>query len=100
MAKSGLFPASYSLEGAHQLKGMTLCANLQIRGVYTSDNDYDFVNMPSDMRFKFPFDNQAQVASKWPEYFDWHNLPNIDDHHGKGGSPHKKGGFEGIDGYR
>ena len=71
LARSSLLPASYNLEGCHSLKNMTLCANLQIRGVYTSDNDYDFVNLPSDMRFKFPFDNPAQVAQKWSEYFDW-----------------------------
>ena len=59
LARSQLFPQTYSLEGAHQLRGMTLCANIQIRGVYTSDNEYDFVTLPTDMRFKFPFDNSA-----------------------------------------
>jgi hypothetical protein len=53
---------------------MTLCASLQIRGVFTSDNEYDFVSLPSDMRFKFPFDNSAQ-NHKWAEYFDWLNVP-------------------------
>jgi WD domain, G-beta repeat len=44
--------------------------------VYTSDNEYDFVTLPTDMRFKFPFDNSAQIAQKWAEFFDWVNLPN------------------------
>jgi WD repeat-containing protein 90 len=72
MYRSQLFPTSYSLEGAHSLKSMTLCSNVQIRGVYTSDNEYDFVTLPSDLRFKFPFDNSnQQLTQKWPEYFDW-----------------------------
>lgn len=75
MSRSLLFPSSYSLDGAHTLKVITLCANVQIRGVYTSDNEYDFVTLPSDMRFKFPFDNQAQVSTKWLEYFDWQHIP-------------------------
>jgi hypothetical protein len=62
------------LGGAHQLRSMTLCANVQIRSVYTSDNEYDFVTLPSDMRFKFPLDNSGQLSSKWAEFFDWVNL--------------------------
>jgi Protein of unknown function (DUF667) len=75
-ARSHMFPATYNLEGAHSLKSLTLCANTHLRGVYTSDNAYDFVNMPSELRFKFPFDNNhTQVAQKWLEYFDWVTLP-------------------------
>ena len=55
--RSGVFPPSYQIEGAHALKSATLCANIQIKGVYTSDNEYDIVTLPSDLRFKFPFDN-------------------------------------------
>jgi hypothetical protein len=75
MSRSKLFPASYTLDGAQSLKSMTLCAHLQVRGVYTSDNEYDFVTLPSDMRYKFPFDNHGQVTSKWPEFFDWVSIP-------------------------
>lgn len=64
--RSALFPPTYQVEGCHTLKSMTLCANLQIRGVYTSDNLYEVETLPSDMRFKFAFD-----ISKWKEYFDW-----------------------------
>jgi len=43
--------------------------------VYTSDNEYDVTGLPSDMRFKYPFDNSTTSAQKWLEYFDWINLP-------------------------
>ena len=67
----GLFPAHYSLEGAHMLKSITLCSSIHVRGVYTSDNEYDYVTLPSDMRYKFAFD----TATKWPEHFDWFSVP-------------------------
>ena len=67
---SGLFPAHYSVEGAHILKSITLCAHIQVRGLYTSDNEYDFATLPADLRFKFPFD-----ITKWPEHFDWITVP-------------------------
>jgi WD repeat-containing protein 90 len=70
MQKSQIFPSTFSVEGAHSLKSILLCANIQVRGVYTSDNLYDYVTMPSDMRFKFAFD-----LSKWEEYFDFLQLP-------------------------
>lgn len=41
-----------------------------VRGVYTSDNEYDFVTLPPDMRFKFQFD-----INRWPEFFAWLELP-------------------------
>lgn len=47
-----------------------MCANSHVRGVFTSDNMYDHVTLPADMRFKFAFD-----LSKWSEYFDWQMLP-------------------------
>lgn len=47
-----------------------MCANSCIRGVYTSDNLYDFVTLPPDLRFKFSFE-----ISRWPEYFAWLELP-------------------------
>jgi Protein of unknown function (DUF667) len=89
-ARSKLFPASYNLEGSHSLKSMTLCANIQIRGVYTSDNEYDFLTLPSEMRFKFAFDQHS--AQKWLEHFDWKSLPTMDDH-GAG----LKSGDRGVD---
>ena len=67
---SRLLPASYIIEGSYQIKSLTLCANSMVRGVYTSDNEYDFVTLPPDMRFKFSFD-----INRWPEYFAWLDLP-------------------------
>jgi len=57
--RSGVFPASYQIEGAYALKSATICANIQVKGIYTSDNEYDLVTLPSDLRFKFPFDNST-----------------------------------------
>jgi hypothetical protein len=47
-----------------------MCACSVVRGVFTSENLYDFVTMPPDMRFKFSFH-----ISKWPEQFAWIELP-------------------------
>ena len=68
--KSNMFPQSYKIEGAFSLKAINLCANIQVRGIYTSDNVYDYITMPSDMKFKFGFD-----INRWEEFFDWLSLP-------------------------
>lgn len=68
--RSQLFPSTYKIEGSHSLKSILLCANTQVRGVYTSDNLYDYVTLPTDMRFKFGFD-----INKWTEHFDYVCLP-------------------------
>jgi len=70
LEQSQIFAPNYKIEGCHQLKSMTLCANSLLRGVYTSDNEYEFHNLPMDMKFKFGFDLQ-----RWPEFFNWHSLP-------------------------
>lgn len=67
---SRLLPSSYIIEDCFQIKSLTLCANSIIRGVFTSDNEYDFVTLPPDMRFKFSFD-----INRWPDYFKWVELP-------------------------
>jgi hypothetical protein len=41
-----------------------------VRGVYTSENLYNNVTLPTDMRFKFAFD-----MNKWEQYFDWREIP-------------------------
>ena len=53
--------------------------------MYTSDNDYEFTNLPADMRFKFAFE-----MHRWLEFFQWTSLPeawdnakNPDHQHGK-----------------
>ena len=67
---SRLLPASYIIEDNYQIRSLTMCANSMVRGVFTSDNEYDFVTLPPDMRFKFSFD-----INRWPEYFAWLELP-------------------------
>lgn len=67
---SNLLPPTYLIEGSYAIRSVTLCANSHVRGVFTSDNLYDHVTLPADMRFKFAFD-----LSKWSEYFDWQALP-------------------------
>jgi hypothetical protein len=70
LQKSGFFQSNYKIDGCHQLKSMTLCANCLVRGVYTSDNDYEYFNLPMDLKFKFGFD-----ISRWPEFYQWAALP-------------------------
>ena len=50
---SRLLPQGYMIEGSYQIKSLTLCANSIVRGIFTSDNEYDFVTLPPEMRFKF-----------------------------------------------
>ena len=64
--QSHILPATYLIEGSYQIRSITVCANTHLRGIFTSDNLYDFVTLPADMRYKFAFE-----LSKWPEYFDW-----------------------------
>lgn len=66
LKKSAILPPTYLIEGSYQIRSINICANTHLRGIYTSDNLYDFVTLPADMRFKFAFD-----LSKWPEYFSW-----------------------------
>ena len=47
-----------------------ICAWSEVGGVDTSENLYDFVTLPPDMRFKFSFH-----ISKWPEQFAWLEMP-------------------------
>ena len=70
LKKSKILPKTYMLEGSYQIRSLTICANTHVRGLFTSDNLYDFVTLPADMRFKFAFE-----LSKWPEYFDWQQVP-------------------------
>ena len=47
-----------------------MCACSIVRGIFTSENLYDFVTLPPDLRFKFSFE-----INKWPEQFAWLELP-------------------------
>lgn len=66
LKRSNILPSTYLLDGSYQVRSITVCANTHVRGVFTSDNLYDFVTLPADMRYKFAFE-----LSKWLEYFDW-----------------------------
>lgn len=66
LKRSNILPPTYLLDGSFSVRSITVCANTHIRGIFTSDSLYDFVTLPADMRFKFPFD-----LSQWMEYFDW-----------------------------
>lgn len=70
LRQSELLPSTYLIEGSYQVRSITICANTHVRGVFTSDNMYDHVTLPADMRYKFAFD-----LSKWHEYFHWQMLP-------------------------
>lgn len=70
LKQSSILPSTYLIEGSYQVRSINVCANTHLRGIFTSDNLYDFVTLPADMRFKFAFD-----LTKWPEYFDWQLLP-------------------------
>ena len=43
---------------------------MEARGVFTSDNLYNYATLPSDMRYKFTFD-----VNRWSEFYTWNSLP-------------------------
>ena len=51
LSLSGVLPVTYRIDNSYQIKSIMLCACTHVRGVYTSDNLYDFVTMPTPMRF-------------------------------------------------
>ena len=50
----GLLPkgAVKSFKDCHIIKGFQVCANLVVRGLYTSPNVYDWDSLPKEMSFK------------------------------------------------
>ena len=64
------FGLPYGFENSFSIKMITMCANGIYRGIYTSDNEYDFVTLPPDMRFKHQFE-----INHWPANFAWLELP-------------------------
>lgn len=50
----GLFSkgAIRNYAGTHILKGVQVCSNCSIRGMYTSCNIYDWESLPKEMSFK------------------------------------------------
>ena len=53
-----------------ELKGIQVCANCYIRGIYTSDNIYHVENIPREMDFK-RFKNRP-----WGDTYDFRYIPN------------------------
>ena len=50
---SGILPPDYLVANNYEVKQITLTSSCSVRGIFTSDNLYDFVTLPTDMRFKF-----------------------------------------------
>lgn len=53
----------------HALRGVTICANMTIRGVYTSNILYTPKTLPKEMTLKLKADEE------WTELYDWVTLP-------------------------
>ena len=67
----GLFPkgAIKSFSGCHIIKGIQVCANLVIRGIYTSPNIYDWDSLPKEMSFKLV------KGGRWSDQYNFIYLP-------------------------
>jgi hypothetical protein len=53
----------------HTLKGIQICSNLTIRGIYTSSNIYDWVSLPKDLAFKMV------KGGRWEDNYNFTYLP-------------------------
>lgn len=51
------------------LKGLTLCANMTVRGVYTSNIQYTPKTLPKEMTLRLKADEE------WADLYDWVTLP-------------------------
>ena len=64
--------------GVHTLRGIQICSNMTVRGIYTSSNVYDWENLPKEMAFKMV------KGGKWEEAYNFIYMPNsIDPIHKK-----------------
>ncbi|CAD8163025.1 unnamed protein product [Paramecium octaurelia] len=70
----GLLPSSLykSFKGIHSLKSFQICSSMNIRGIYTSDNLYDWDTMPKQMLFKLA------KGQKWTEEYQIAYWPALD----------------------
>lgn len=57
----------------HIVKGIQLCSNITVRGVYTSSNVYDWDSLPKEMAFKMV------KGGRWEESYSFLYLPSIID---------------------
>jgi hypothetical protein len=58
-----------SMRGCHVIRGFTICANLVIRGIYTSPNIYDWDSLPKEMSFKLV------KGGRWSDQYNFVYLP-------------------------
>ena len=72
---SELFPSNFKLEECHIFKGFTLSASMNFRGIFTSDNLYQWHNLPHEMTFKAP---AGENKSEWDQKFQWTFIPCLD----------------------
>jgi hypothetical protein len=56
----------------HSLKTVKICANLEIRGIYTSDRLYTSGTLPKDMQYKIT------KTENWDAMYDWFFFPHGD----------------------
>jgi hypothetical protein len=65
-----LLEANYSIFlQTHQLRSLTVCSNVCVKGIYTSDIRYNWKTLPKEMSFKL---GKEEV---WAEHYDWVHLP-------------------------
>ena len=55
--------------GVHTLRGIQICSNQNIRGIYTSSNVYDWDSLPKEMSFKMV------KGGRWSEHYNFLYLP-------------------------
>lgn len=63
-----LYGGKYS---EHSLRSVTVCANIVIRGVYTSDIRYTPKTLPKEMMLRLGKDD------RWGDIYDWIDLPDL-----------------------
>lgn len=58
---------------SHVLRSVTLCSNLFVRGIFTSDIEYNCRNLPREMMFKIT------PSEQWMNLYDWYEVPSAED---------------------
>ncbi len=64
-----LLPKGIAKGLKYSIKSFEICSNLTIRGIYTSDNLYDWDSLPREMSFKMV------KGGKWSELYNFLYLP-------------------------
>lgn len=76
LESSGLYPPTFELKESHTLKAYSLNSTLNVRGIFTSDNLYQWHNLPSEMTFKAP---SGVNRDEWESQFTWTVIPCLDE---------------------